>query len=830
MITKFSTDGTAFGFPAKVAAKIAMFVAVLVCATVIANPAIAQQDQEDSVMSHIAPDQCLFYASWAGRGEMDPNSTNETERLMAEPEVQAFLSDIQKRLSSIPALAMRNSSDMKRGLAKTLAPKVLSTLMSQPGAMFVTDVTPGQEGVSIEAAAVMKYGEDASSLVKSMVMMFESEDTKFEKVEISDREFFAFPVPDAPITTKLYFGAVGENVMIAMGKKTVESTLAKMKAKVTPKWLENLKTRAKIERRGSIGFWNIEAGVEKFAPMMGEEGMKIFSALGLNQIKSLETAAGLEGKGMVDRSLIRLTGEPKGLVKLLAGKPLNKKAISTIPADAMFAVAFSLDASEVLNETIRVMEDVAPQQAEEMKMGMESFTGELGFDIQKQFLDYLGSTWTLYNGASDGYVTGLVLTVDVKDEDGMRQSITELTGMLRGMSRNNPEAPRIVRKRYGKTDIFTLSVPDVPLPVQPSWTISNGQMVVTLFPQTLKPIIVQSPDEKYLDVAGYFGKEADNVTGFSYTDTKKQFEFLYSYATMGFGMIPMIADEMGGGPDGEALAQMVQGIELPSSRSIHRHLLPSVSVTRLTSRGIEVETTQTVPTVNVAIAAPIGVALLLPAVQAARSAARRTQSANNLKQQALAMHNYHDTFKGFPAAYSNDKDGKPLLSWRVHILPFMDENVLYEQFHLDEPWDSEHNIKLLDKMPAVYLSPTSNAEPGKTVYLGVGGKNGILSAPKKDGMIKFPKGNSFANIRDGSSNTIMAFEASDALAVEWTKPVEYKPTEKDVPNYFGMYPGGFNAAFGDGSVQFLSMSLNWDDTLQYLFDMNDGQVVDWWER
>ena len=82
-------------------------------------------------------------------------------------------------------------------------------------------------------------------------------------------------------------------------------------------------------------------------------------------------------------------------------------------------------------------------------------------------------------------------------------------------------------------------------------------------------------------------------------------------------------------------------------------------------------------------------ASLLPAVSAARECrSKNAAGANNLKQIGLAMHNFHDSYGGFPAAYSTDKNGKPLLSWRVHILPFVEGQALYRQFKLDEPWDS----------------------------------------------------------------------------------------------------------------------------------------------
>ncbi len=118
----------------------------------------------------------------------------------------------------------------------------------------------------------------------------------------------------------------------------------------------------------------------------------------------------------------------------------------------------------------------------------------------------------------------------------------------------------------------------------------------------------------------------------------------------------------------------------------------------------------------------IGVGLLLPAVQAARAAARRMQSQNNLRQIGLALHNFESTFKRLPADKDfllNSKSGgkmEPNLSWRVHILPYIEQNALYQEFHLDEAWDSPHNIKLLERMPDVFRHPYANTKPGYTVY------------------------------------------------------------------------------------------------------------------
>lgn len=218
--------------------------------------------------------------------------------------------------------------------------------------------------------------------------------------------------------------------------------------------------------------------------------------------------------------------------------------------------------------------------------------------------------------------------------------------------------------------------------------------------------------------------------------------------------------------------------------------------------------------------ATIGVltGMLLPAVQQVREAARRTSSANNLRQLALACHNHESAYKELPRQAIYSEDGEPLLSWRVKILPFMEENALYEKFHLDEPWDSEHNIKLLDEMPMIYRCPSSVFD-NRTVYLALVGENTVMSG--KD------ERNRFAQITDGSSNTILFVEANDDFAVEWTKPtdLDFDP-ENPMRGVGSIRPEGFNAAFCDGSIHFIDRFLD-SETFKALASKNGGEIADW---
>jgi Protein of unknown function (DUF1559) len=227
--------------------------------------------------------------------------------------------------------------------------------------------------------------------------------------------------------------------------------------------------------------------------------------------------------------------------------------------------------------------------------------------------------------------------------------------------------------------------------------------------------------------------------------------------------------------------------------------------------SISVETGSSPATVGILVG------LLLPAVQAARAAADRNTTMNKLRQIGLAMSNYESAKRRFPARAIFDKEGKPLLSWRVAILPQLDEMELYNQFHLDEPWDSEHNKPLIDKMPAAYVKP-GRENDGKTVFLVPVGKGLAFEGDK---------GLTLGAFSDGTSKTILAIEVNDDRAVPWTKPDDL---EVDLNRPFDglrdTEAGGiFCAVFADCHV--IGMTKQCDlDTLKALFTRNGAEPID----
>jgi len=195
---------------------------------------------------------------------------------------------------------------------------------------------------------------------------------------------------------------------------------------------------------------------------------------------------------------------------------------------------------------------------------------------------------------------------------------------------------------------------------------------------------------------------------------------------------------------------------------------------------------------------------------------------NNEKQIGLAIHDYIARHGSFPPAFSQDKAGKPLLSWRVLILPYLDREALYKEFHLDEPWHSPHNKALIAKMPATYRCPSQSVDLGqrKTRYLAPRGKATIFPGTET---VKL------RDVTDSASNTIMVVDAGDENAVVWTKPDDWDvDPEPSTPGVFSSHTAridnGSYCLFADGSVRFVPETMS-PRLLRALLTRNGGEVL-----
>jgi hypothetical protein len=213
------------------------------------------------------------------------------------------------------------------------------------------------------------------------------------------------------------------------------------------------------------------------------------------------------------------------------------------------------------------------------------------------------------------------------------------------------------------------------------------------------------------------------------------------------------------------------------------------------------------------------------------------QCSNNLKQIAIALHNYHDTYKSFPPAYVADEDGNRMHSWRVLILPYLEQQELYEQYDFDQSWDGPSNRLLAGRMPSVFACPgrSRNDRVARTysTYVAVVGPNTIWPGERPTRI---------ADIVDGTAYTLLVAEA-DSPGVPWMSPddwsveeateamtattIRYRSGHVGRSFFYETSFGGRLVAIADGSVHYFHPGLATDEVLALLC-RNDREAVDVW--
>jgi hypothetical protein len=201
--------------------------------------------------------------------------------------------------------------------------------------------------------------------------------------------------------------------------------------------------------------------------------------------------------------------------------------------------------------------------------------------------------------------------------------------------------------------------------------------------------------------------------------------------------------------------------------------------------------------------------------------ARKARCADHLKQMGQAFQMYHDAHGHFPPAAVVGKDGRPLLSWRVALLPHLGYRGLYERFHLDEPWDGPHNRTLLREMPPIFACPGQPRRGGMTVYRVVVGPETSLNSVGT--MFEEARGIEIREVLDGTSNTLMVAETG--TPVPWTKPDDLRfDVDGPLPKFGSRHPGGFHALLADGIARFINHTIE-PRVLRALLTRDGGEVV-----
>ena len=780
--------------------------------------------ENDPVIAHVAPDECLVYVAWNGMAAPSADSPNYTEQLMADVEVRRFATEVTDRLlDSIRKNA--GGGENAQQVANELT-KLLQAVATSPTAIYVGTPTP-LPSVGI----VCRVGDQAAELERSLEKL-ESIIADQPGTITEDDGIKIHHWPVSPAAPPLQWGVVDDCLMIAFGPGEFQKVVARKKSARTPAWLTRIQERMPVERVANIVHVNTKAILKNAEPILLAEptSLRILEALGLNRIQSYTCVTGLDKTDCVARTWINTSGPATGLLKFVNVEPLGSGDLDVVPADSRIAFAVRLDPAMVFRSVLEITDIVEPGSSREIRSELEPMEDAFGMSLEKDVLQSLGDSWRIYQSESEGgsLYTGWTGVVSVRNAEKLRNVMNVLKGFF--AAQNGPLQVRDRRQRQvrmqsymaGDQEIFFLNFIGEDSPIAPAWCVTDDELIVSVFPQGVTaylnrkdstPRLAQTPD--------FENRFHSNPIAILHYDTAEIFNSVYPLVQIGANFL---------------LSELQQeGIDLdisllPSAPAISQYLRPGGISVAAVDDGIEILNRRTLPAgiESLAMVAPgflFGVRMHSPMGGASAlgellspTRARQNQSRNNMKQLGLAFHNFHDVHDRFAPAITKDKNGKPGLSWRVQLLPFIDQAPLFNAFHLDEPWDSEHNRKLIELMPPTFRAPGSRAEPFRTNYVGL----------RVEGSILPPDGNGVGirDVTDGTSNTIMIVEADDEHAVIWTKPddLDFDPAKPLVGLASPSVRNGFQALMTDGAVRFISANID-EETLRNLVIRNDGNTV-----
>jgi prepilin-type processing-associated H-X9-DG protein len=565
--------------------------------------------------------------------------------------------------------------------------------------------------------------------------------------------------------------------------------------------------------------------------------------LGLGGLKQVEIQWGFQDGAIVSVLGVVAPQPRQGILALLDQPTFTLRSLPPLPAGLSGYTALSLDPLKTYDQIVSVMRNANPPGADQV-LAMEQMIRErFGLDIRNDLLPSLGPKLAFYAqpaaaktapnpaNAMLSQFNGMTLSVQIRDQAAMTRVFDPLMRtiniLLQGQKARPNAEPLAFRKQSGRRPSYVLDLsqrglnPQIAAMFKPTITLGKDQLVFAATTAAADAAINVSsagPTRRW-QAAGAFISLArrlpENLILLNVSDPRDTMPTLIeSLPALVQQMNTLLASSVGAGA-GRALR--VEPTKVPRAAELKPMLFPASTALIVDRQGARFVVRESIPSISSPATSGVLVGLLLPAVQAAREAARRAQCVNNLKQVGLAMHNYASVHGAFPAPAITDKQGKALLSWRVAILPYLDQKGLYNKFKFDEPWDSPHNKPLLMEMPSTFLCPSrATVEPFTTTYQVFTGRGALFEEGK---------GTKVADVTDGTTNTIMAVEAD--RAVSWTKPDELPFDPAAPPSFFGAgskHPGGFNVLFADGSVRFIKIAIS-ALTFRALITRAGGEVV-----
>ena len=563
---------------------------------------------DDPVISRVAPEECVFYTTWAASATPDRRSKNQAEQMLAEPEVRLFVEHLEKWVrhavnQSAPEREVNNLSDATFD--------TLLMVLRHQTAMFVSDVKVKGKRVSAKGGMVVALGADAPlarRLFHQHVRGFfinlnvESIETVFYHNEKWYRVKTTANFPS------LLVGIKDAYLVVAVGEESPEAILDRMNGPI-PKWLAEARRLAAFERNAGLTYINLQRLREASAANLDSSRQKLHESLGLTQAPWVMSASGFVGADVVTRTVLPIEGRPRGLLRAANGRGLRREDLAAIPRDATMALAARLD----LQKTWDALQPPAESKDNEeisTKVGEPvQADGAAGppdqLNLAPDVFKSLGDRWCFYNSPKEGgmVLTGLTGVVPINDRQQFSKHYQALTRLVtQGLPADDGSGgPRIRRVPFAGGEIHYAGMGDVGL--APAWCAGEKQLVFALTPQSVKAYLSRpATDSSIADVPEVAAELAgtSSISGkgpllaIGYLDAPRVFETAYP--------LLMIAAPSYLGANGMVEGRRDMSV-FPSLPSVSRHLRPGIATLRRTKLGLELTSRGSMP--GFGLAAPV---------------------------------------------------------------------------------------------------------------------------------------------------------------------------------------------------------------------------------
>ncbi|MDP7252871.1 MAG: hypothetical protein QGF00_24930 [Planctomycetota bacterium] len=619
---------------------------------------------EDTRLISVADENCLMFLSLSGCAEPDGQSTNQTEQLIAEPEIRAL---VQRLIEEISSSAKR---DAGRNPAMLPVAEALTWLVrgmfTRPTVLFVDQISMGPPMPTIRGGLVVNAGDGAEEAEKMMHQIFFTLTRQEHPVrrEVEGSTGFRF-LPLPPQAPPVSWSRVGKYMVMAFGAEMPDLITRRLTRAEVPvnRKVAGLKQRMPVERPSMMFHLDVENLLETVGGAAGQRGNQIFAFSGLNTIRSVDSIVGLDKRGIKSKVLVRPVREFGGLLGEIGRSSLQPDALAHIPADSDVCVAASFSLYQLWEWVTQNVGNLDPRALAGMQKGIAEAEKDLGFHLVNDLMKHVGTTWTLHNAPSDGglIVSGLTATVGIKDQQALIRVAESVARQLDTEFMDHGKVA-LNRQTYRGHTIYFISPIREEMPVSPSWALTQKTLVLAAYPQMVKAHIDRVLDgsaDHLLNAAemtGLFNRER-NISYLSRIEMKPLLEKLYPLLYPIWTLACRDAQRKGLKLDPSLL---------PRASSVVPHMERTLTYSKHDEDGFYIEENGTFPVGGILSPANIGLAagLIVRFMHKTRARAHRTATMNKLRQIGVALHMYRDAHRKLPDTLDGLKElihGKQIL-------------------------------------------------------------------------------------------------------------------------------------------------------------------------